>query len=169
MKLMKCTTDDLAQLAKLSINTYMETYSVLSTMETVQKHTDIAFTEEALLKELAHPYSEFYFALLDEEIAGYIKLNTDGAQTDEVAKDALEVERIYIQNQFQGRGVGRRLIEEAIHMACQKGKKRIWLGVWEKNEQALAFYKRMGFTRQGEHIFMFADEACTDYIMVKEL
>ncbi|MFF5996723.1 GNAT family N-acetyltransferase [Lysinibacillus sp. KU-BSD001] len=169
MQLMKCKAHDVAQLSKLSIDTYVETYCILSTIETVQAHTAKAFTEEALLKELAHPGSTFYFALLDGEVAGYIKLNTGGAQTDDVGEDALEVERIYIQNQFQGRGLGRQLIEEAIHMARQKGKKRIWLGVWEKNEQAVAFYKKMGFTRQGEHIFMFADEACTDYIMVKEL
>lgn len=57
----------------------------------------------------------------------------------------------------------------ALERAKNAGASGAWLGVWERNFPAIAFYERMGFVRAGEHVFMLGDDAQTDYIMYKPL
>ncbi|MBJ6950348.1 GNAT family N-acetyltransferase, partial [Vibrio cholerae] len=80
-------------------------------------------------------------------IAGYLKVNIDDAQSEEMGNESLEVERIYIKSSFQKHGLGKYLLINAIEIAIEHNKKNIWLGVWEKNEYAIAFYKKLGFVQ----------------------
>lgn len=77
--------------------------------------------------------------------------------------------RIYIKNSFQKHGLGKHLLNKAIEIALERNKKNIWLGVWEKNENAIDFYKKMGFVQTGAHSFYMGDEEQTDLIMAKTL
>ncbi|WP_458119510.1 GNAT family N-acetyltransferase [Paenibacillus sp. Z6-24] len=83
--------------------------------------------------------------------------------------EALEIERIYVRSSFQKQGIGKHLFDKAIDIAVQNGKAAVWLGVWEKNENAIAFYQRQGFVQTGAHSFYMGDEEQTDFIMVKDL
>jgi diamine N-acetyltransferase len=83
--------------------------------------------------------------------------------------EALEIERIYIKKQFQKHGLGTSLYNKALEMAAALDKKKVWLGVWEKNDNAIAFYKKMGFVQVGSHSFYMGDEEQTDLIMIKSL
>jgi ribosomal protein S18 acetylase RimI-like enzyme len=74
-----------------------------------------------------------------------------------------------VDAKFQGKGLGRALIEHAIKIAWEKKKTYIWLGVWEKNEKALAFYQKHRFYKIGTHPFFMGDDEQTDYIMRKDL
>lgn len=71
--------------------------------------------------------------------------------------DALEVERIYIRRAYQGQGLGKYLIQKSIDIAKEKNKQNMWLGVWEKNESAIRFYKGLGFVLHGAHSFYMGD------------
>lgn len=86
-----------------------------------------------------------------------------------VSDDALEVERIYIRTKFKRNGLGKYLITLAEDIAISKNKKVIWLGVWEHNPNAIAFYEKMGFIYTSSHSFFMGDEEQTDYIMIKNL
>ena len=79
--------------------------------------------------------------------------------------DSLEIERIYVKKEFQGRGVGKDLLEFALDIARQSGKQFAWLGVWEKNEKAIGFYQSLGFQQAGTHGFILGDDHQTDKIM----
>ena len=94
---------------------------------------------------------------------------TSKIQTDIHDEQSLEIERIYVSKEFQGEGLGRCLMEKAISTAIRRKKKYVWLGVWEKNEKALRFYKRNGFYQIGTHSFVMGDDEQTDYIMRKDL
>ena len=98
-----------------------------------------------------------------------MKLNKEDAQTDINDLEGLEIERIYVRQQFQGNGYGRELIEFALERARLLKKQYAWLGVWEKNAAAIAFYERMGFQEVGKHTFRMGDELQSDYIMKKEI
>lgn len=91
------------------------------------------------------------------------------AQSEALGDDALEIERIYIRKNHQKHGLGKKLFNKAVEVALMLDKQKIWLGVWEKNENALAFYKKMGFVQQGQHSFYMGDEEQIDLIMVKSL
>ena len=115
----------------------------------MQAYLDGAFAEDKLRKELADINSEFYFLYCDEHLAGYLKLNEAPSQTDINDENSLEIERIYVSMEFQGTGLGRFLMEQAIAKAVKRGKEYAWLGVWEKNEKAIAFYRKNGFYEIG--------------------
>ena len=142
---------DIDELRTLSIQTYYETFASLNTSENMEEYLRCAFDREKLRKELADKNSMFFFLLSDEKPAGYLKVNEAPSQTDVNDPASLEIERIYVSGGFQGEGLGRYLMEQAIRMAVERKKKYVWLGVWEKNEKAIRFYKRNGFYQIGTH------------------
>ena len=168
-KLTECTLDDLHELQTISIVTFTETFKDQNSPEHLQAYLDKAYGLDKLKKELDTPSSRFYFIYADQQVAGYLKLNTDAAQTEPMGADSLEVERIYVKKAFQRYGLGKQLLNKAFEMAAEQDKKRIWLGVWEENANAIAFYRKKGFVQTGSHTFYMGDDEQNDLIMVKPL
>jgi ribosomal protein S18 acetylase RimI-like enzyme len=164
-----CTLDDIYTLQEISYETFNQAYKHLNTPEVMETYLENAFNLEKLTKELSNQNSFFFFLYLDNDIAGYLKVNIDDAQTDNVADDALEIERIYVRHTYQGHGFGECLIHKAVETAENLNKNKIWLSVWEINEGAIRFYKRMGFVESGTRDFFMADERQTDFVMIKTL
>lgn len=168
-KLTECTLDDLHELQTISIVTFTETFKDQNSPEHLKAYLDEAYDLDKLKKELKNPSSRFYFIYVDQQVAGYLKLNTDAAQTEPMGADSLEVERIYVKKAFQRYGLGKQLLNKAFEMAVEQNKKRIWLGVWEENANAIAFYRKKGFVQTGTHSFYIGDDEQVDLIMVKTL
>ena len=167
--LKKCGSEDLADLQAIGIETFADTFAAHNTPEDLQAYLDKAYDPEKLKEELSTAGSTFYFLYDGEELAGYMKFNVDAALTEEMGADSLEVERIYIRPAFKRRGLGKYLIDKAIEIAHAQGKNLIWLGVWEHNANAIAFYEKMGFVRTGSHSFFMGEDEQTDFIMTKKL
>ena len=124
----------------------------------MQKYLAEALTITKLYKEWLSPHSSFYFAFLDEEIVGYLKINKGNAQTENQEEGAFEIERIYVLQAYQREGIGQFLLDCALRFAGENQAKYIWLGVWEKNQKAIRFYEKNGFEVFGSHLFMFGDD-----------
>ncbi len=165
----KCTFEDLHTLNEFSRRTYDETFRHMNTAENMKAYLDMSFDINKLGEELSNDASSFYFLYVDNKLAGYIKLNDYKAQTDINDPQSLELERIYVSGEFQGQGLGGVLIKKATNEAEALSKKYIWLGVWEKNNKAIEFYKRNGFYITGSHPFFMGAEEQTDFIMRKDL
>ncbi|GAA0343873.1 spermidine/spermine N(1)-acetyltransferase [Bacillus carboniphilus] len=169
VKIKKCNLDDLQILQNISIETFNDTFQNQNSPENMKLYLDKAFNSKQLTTELCNISSEFYFVYFNSEVAGYLKVNTNGAQSEDMGTDSLEIERIYLKNSFQKLGLGKYLLSKVMEIALERNKEKIWLGVWEKNENAISFYKKMGFVQTGAHSFYMGDEEQTDYIMVKTL
>ena len=165
----QCTIDDLKPLQDISYVTFNETFKNQNSPENMKAYLEKAFNLEQLEKELSNPFSKFFFAYVNDEVAGYLKVNTNDAQSEEMGTESLEIERIYIKSEFQKHGLGKLLYNKAIEIALEHNKEKVWLGVWEKNENAIAFYEKMGFVQTGAHAFIMGDEEQTDFIMTKVL
>lgn len=165
----KCSREDTKILQEISIETFNDTFKDQNSPENMKAYLESAFNSNQLEKELSNVYSQFFLVYFHHEIAGYLKVNTNDAQSEEMGDESLEIERIYVKSHFQKQGLGKYLLNKAIEMAIKRKKKKIWLGVWEKNENAIAFYKKMGFVQTGAHSFDMGDEEQTDFIMVKTL
>lgn len=165
----KCTLEDLRKLQEVSYETFNETFKHQNSPENMNAYLERAFNLKQLEKELSNISSQFFFVYFNNEVAGYLKVNTNDAQSEEMGDESLEIERIYIKNKFQKHGLGKYLLNKAMEIAMEHNKKKIWLGVWEKNENAIAFYKKMGFVRTGAHSFYMGDEEQMDIIMTKTL
>ncbi|QGQ45900.1 GNAT family N-acetyltransferase [Metabacillus sediminilitoris] len=165
----KCTLEDSRKLQEVSYETFNETFKHQNTPENMNAYLERAFNLKQLENELSTISSQFFFVYFHNEVAGYLKVNTNDAQSEEMGDKSLEIERIYIKNKFQKHGLGKYLLNKAMEIALERNKKKIWLGVWEKNENAIAFYKKMGFVQTGAHSFYMGDEEQLDFIMTKTL
>lgn len=165
----RVTTDDVKELQDISRITFSETFAADNTQENIDVFLNEAYDQEKLINEINNTNSEFYFLIVDEQVVGYLKVNQEDAQTEQVAVNALVVERIYLKQSFQHQGLGLVLIKLAERIARKKSRTNIWLGVWEENYNAQKFYEKDGFHRVSEHRFVIGDDVQTDYILVKEL
>ncbi len=164
-----CTPDDLPALRQLSRQTFCDAFAYLNTPENMEAYLNKAFNEDTLLAELMNIHSYFYFLYMQDTLCGYLKLNDWEAQTDIHDPASLEVERIYVVSGFQGSGLGGILLNKAAGMGEILHKSYLWLGVWERNQGALRFYKRNGFYETGRHDFYLGQDKQTDYILRKDL
>ncbi|KJD38197.1 GNAT family acetyltransferase [Paenibacillus polymyxa] len=169
VKMIKCSREDVQILQEISIETFNDTFKDQNSPENMQAYLERAFNLKQLDKELANVSSEIFFIYFNEELAGYLKININDAQSEKMGDESLEVERIYIKNKFQKHGLGKHLLNKAIEIALEHHKKKVWLGVWEKNENAIAFYEKMGFVQMGAHSFYMGDEEQIDFIMTKSM
>lgn len=165
----KVTEDDLNTLINISKKTFDDTFRPDNKDEVIDHYLKTSFTKEKMMTQLNDPHSEFYFALIEDQVAGYLKINTNEAQTENITDSSLEIERIYVDKTFQKQGIGKHLYEKAVSRAQNQNIKKIWLGVWEYNHNALDFYKKIGFKHIDSHVFQMGDEAQTDYIMMLDL
>jgi ribosomal protein S18 acetylase RimI-like enzyme len=136
---------DIDELLSLSRETFYDAFEHLNNKDDFVAYTSIAFTYDKLLSEVENPHSQFYFALIDDEKVGYIKLNYSSAQTEFKDEGAMEIERIYVLASQQGKKIGNQLLDFAINKAKDEKLHYIWLGVWEHNLAAQRFYERNGF------------------------
>ncbi|WP_225974606.1 GNAT family N-acetyltransferase [Arachidicoccus ginsenosidivorans] len=127
------------------------------------------FSIEKLTTELSDKNTEFYFATLDNNVIGYLKLNFGQSQTELQDDKALEIERIYVLKEFHEKKVGQVLYEKAIEIAKEKNADYVWLGVWEENPRAISFYKKNGFVEFDKHIFKLGNDEQTDIMMKLKL
>ena len=165
IKLKKLTILDLVELKKLSQTTYVDAFSSENSKENMQAYLNTAFNDQKLTAELNEKQSDFYFAKYHAETVGYLKVNFGTAQNDLFDDDAMELERIYVTKEYQGNKIGKKLLASALEIAKKKNVAYLWLGVWEKNERAINFYKKEGFTAFSSHSFKMGNEIQTDLLM----
>ena len=165
----ECTIDDILILREFSYKTYNDTFSYMNTPSNMKVYLKQAFDISKLRDELSNRSSLFYFLYVGEELAGYLKLNEYSAQTDINDPQSIEIERIYVAKEFHAKGLGSILLNKATDIAGIRKKLYIWLGVWERNEKALLFYKRNGFYWINKHSFFMGKDEQTDFIMRKDL
>lgn len=161
----RITVADLEALQKISRQTFFETFAVSNSEADMLNYLEQGFSDEKLLGELQNPNSEFWLASQAGQDLGYLKINKADAQTEVQLGHVMEIERIYVLKEYIGAGVGKLLLAFAIESAKQDAMTYIWLGVWEKNERAIQFYKKNGFVEFGKHDFVLGSDTQTDILM----
>lgn len=161
-----------AQLAALGRQTFHETFAAQNSPEDMAAYLDAHFSPEAQLAELQDADTIFLLAQMVQEVVGYAKLrlhSTLGLEPDKTPEDRLEVERLYVLEDWIGTGLGATLMRRIIEEARQQKARAVVLGVWEKNTRAIEFYRRFGFKPIGQHAFVLGQDVQTDLILRKGL
>ncbi|HEX7187369.1 MAG TPA: N-acetyltransferase [Actinomycetes bacterium] len=159
------TLADAAAVAELAAATFVETYAGANDPARFAEHVERTFTADALATQLSDSRSEFHWVLQDGGPVAYLRVNTAGAQTEPGYEDGLEIQQVYVLAAHQGAGLGRVLLDLAGSVARERGLAYVWLGVWEDNPKAIAFYEHAGFEAFGEHRFVLGDEPQRDLLM----
>ena len=154
--------------------TFEATYAHLNEPVFFEQYVSTHFVENLLEKELENPLIEFWIIKENDEIIAYNKLNINRLHDAEnvtipTEGSMTELERIYVSEAQKGKGLGKLLIEKALERAAFHRNEWLWLGVWEDNLKALAFYKTMGFETFGSHLFMMGDDPQNDFLMRKKI
>jgi ribosomal protein S18 acetylase RimI-like enzyme len=165
IEITKIDFNEIEQLQIISKQTFFETFAEGNSEENMKKYLEESFTIEILKNELTNSNSEFYFARMDNNVIGYLKINFGKAQTELKDKSAIEIERIYVLKEFHGKNVGQILFEKTFEIAKQLNADYLWLGVWEENPRAINFYKKNGFVEFDKHVFKLGDDEQTDIMM----
>ena len=169
ISIQKVTSNDIEQLQKISRQTFYETFAAGNTAENMAKYLEEDFSIEKLAAQLDDKNSESYFAIFNNQVIGHLKLNFGPSQTELKDDKALEIERIYVLQEFHGKKIGQLLCEKAIQIAKQANMDYVWLGVWEENPRAISFYKKNGFVAFDKHLFKLGDDEQTDIMMKLQL
>jgi len=166
IQIIRASIEGLLPIVDIARRTFIETFGKFNTSDNLKLYLQNNLSLSKLQGELEHAHSNFYLVKSNDNTIGYLKVNEKHAQT-EFKEDhyALEIERIYVLKAFQFKGIGRKLIEKTIEFAKFKGKKKIWLGVWKENKEAIRFYQKLGFVNAGEHVFVFGKERQLDFVM----
>ena len=159
--------DDLAKLQTISRSTFAQTFDEHNNPDDMQTYLNASFSAEKLSAELNNKNSAFYFAVDNSmnTVVGYLKVNMGDAQTEKKDLNAFEIERIYVDKAYFGKKVGQLLFDKAIEIANSKKVSYVWLGVWEENHRALAFYTKNGFVAFDKHLFKLGNDVQTDIMM----
>lgn len=159
------SSQDLEKLRTIAIRTFDETFASTNSRENMEDYFARCFNEKVLREELLDPEAWWFFIESNGTLAGYLKVNVGQAQTELQEDDGFEVERIYVLKEFYGSGAGAALMEHAIQLGREKGKKYLWLGVHEENYRALRFYEKFGLQEFGDHTFMMGKQPQRDVLM----
>ncbi len=158
---------DLIKLQTISRSTFAQTFDEHNNPDDMQAYLNASFSAEKLSAELNNKNSAFYFAIDNNinTVVGYLKVNTGDAQSEKKDLNAFEIERIYVDKAYFGKKVGQILFDKAIEIAKSKKVSYVWLGVWEENHRALAFYTKNGFVAFDKHLFKLGNDEQTDIMM----
>lgn len=169
MEIREVNIDDIQKLVEIGKQTFYETFASANSEEDMAAYLAKGFSHEKLKSELTDPNTLFYFAEEKGQAIGYLKINTGSAQSEMKDENTLEIERIYVRKEHQGKKVGQLLFEKAIAVANKKNVESVWLGVWEENLKAMRFYQKNGFKAFDKHIFVLGKDEQTDIMMKLEI
>lgn len=169
LKIRKATSADTEMLLAIGKQTFFEKFTENNSEENMLKYALEAYTFEKIASEVNNPNSQFYLATLNSQTVGYLKINFGIAQTELQDSQALELERIYVLKEFQGKKIGQQLFDKTLEIAKQAKLNYVWLGVWEENSTAIKFYEKNRLKAFSKHVFMLGNDAQTDIMMKIEL
>lgn len=161
------SAEDAQVIAALSRETFYNTFSSQNTAEDMEKFMSEQFSTERLVAQVGAPGNIFLLAYVDDQLAGYVRMLEGFPPADLQDLPTIEIARIYAVQDAIGKGVGKALMQRCIDIATERKKRSIWLGVWEKNERAIAFYAKWGFEKFGEHDFVLGNDVQRDWMMRK--
>lgn len=133
------TEKDSLNLAALSIQVWLHSYATDGLRQEISKYVMSTFTEQYFAELLNNPNYRILAFIENNHLVGYIMANLQSVW--EEALNGYEIEKLYVQQHFQGKGIGRALLSE---MSIRCGG-TYWLSTWVHNEKAIGFYKHLGF------------------------
>lgn len=165
LSIRKAKLGDAVQISSFGARTFKQAFSSQNTEEDMEAYLSSNFNESKIRSQLLDRSSTFLLAYIDETLVGYTLLQAGNAPKAVSGAKPLELVRIYVDNSFIGNGYGSKLMEACNQEASEAGYDVIWLGVWEKNRNAIEFYRKRGFKIVGYKEFLLGSDIQQDFIM----
>jgi len=163
------TAADAPALADLARRTFYDTFAATNDPTDMALHLASAYGIDQQTRELED--RDITTLLVEDNglAIAYAQVRNDHIPDCVTGPSPVELWRFYVDREFHGRGIAQSLMDRVKQAARERGAKTLWLGVWERNDRARAFYRKCGYTDAGEHIFLFGTDPQTDLVMVTTL
>ena len=165
----RATVADAALFTSIARSAFVDTFGKDNTPEDMAQYCAESFGEDVQRRELADERNTVIIAERAGEVVGYAMLRSKNAPNVVTDREALEIARLYALSSAIGTGVGASLMQRCLDIAVESGHRSVWLGVWEHNPRAIAFYERWGFVDVGEKSFTLGTDHQTDRVMMRVL
>jgi ribosomal protein S18 acetylase RimI-like enzyme len=164
------TEADVEALTEFGARTFKESFGMDNTAEDMERHLQSAWRPELQRAEVLDPLLDTLLARdSNGALAGFAQLRDRRAPKGVATTRPVELWRFYVDKPWQGRGLARALMTAAEDCARARGGRELWLGVWERNARAQAFYRKCGFEKVGQQIFVVGNDPQTDHVMLRPL
>lgn len=163
-RILPCSWKHHAVLAELGGTTFLEAFGAFHSAADMQAYVNKTYNLIQVRSNLENPAIHYRIAYGFQEDLGYIKLLRD-VQVENLSGRVMELEKIYVRQAAHGTGVGQLLMDEAIRISREEGYEILFLGVWQENARALAFYKKNGFEIFGTRTFQLGQTRCEDFLL----
>ncbi len=161
---------DAAALAAFAARTFAEAFGDDTSTDDLQAHVAATYRADLQALELADPTVITLLALHDARIVAYAQVRLNEAPPSCVTmSNAVELQRFYADRSVRGTGLTLRLMERALDAARELGGRYAWLGVWERNARAMAFYRKAGFDEIGFTHYAVGSDRQTDRVFLASL
>ena len=160
---------DAAALAQFAAQTFSDTFGADNNPEDMAMFLAGSFGVEHQRREIADSRWITLLAELETSLVGYAQLRREEVPECVKGPAPIELYRFYVGKDWHGRGIAQELMTAVKSAAARAGGKTLWLGVWERNPRASAFYAKCGFRDVGSHDFMLGTDRQTDRILTAPL
>jgi diamine N-acetyltransferase len=169
MAIRRATAADAAAVSEFARRTFIDTFAAQNRPEDMEMYLAATYNERKQLSELQN---ENVITVLSEEdgaINGFAQMRRGPSPSCVTGTSALEVVRFYVDRPWHGRGIAQELMRTIEETARALNAETIWLGVWERNDRAIAFYRKLGFATVGSQPFILGTDVQTDHVMMKTI
>ncbi|MDH4062895.1 MAG: GNAT family N-acetyltransferase [Acidobacteriota bacterium] len=167
MRVRKATSGDAADLAAFGRRAFHTTFASENNPDDLEQYLDTAYTEDRQRAEILDPAIETLLIEQDGTLAAFAQIREGPVPACITGPDPIELWRFYVDHSWHGRGVSAALMGAVEDTVRSRGARTLWLGVWERNARAQAFYRKHGFTVAGAQIFVVGSDPQRDFVMVK--
>ena len=165
----QATTADAALFTAIAQSAFVDTFAKDNTPNDMAQYCAESFSEEIQRGELEDDRNIVLVAERGGDVVGYAMMRIDNVPECVADPDAIEIARLYSAARVIGTGVGAALMQRCLEVGAERGHRSVWLGVWEHNPRAIAFYERWGFAHVGEKSFVLGTDLQTDCVMMRTL
>ena len=157
---------DAPQLAAFAARTFEETFGSQNRPEDLHAHLTKAFGLAQQTQELLNPNMVTLLAYHDATLVAFAQVARNDPPPGIIIDQPVELQRFYVDRPAHGKGIAPQLMR-AVHAAARDfDGQNLWLGVWERNPRAIAFYNKVGFVDRGSHDFFVGSDRQTDRVLV---
>ena len=160
---------DAGLLAEFGRQTFIHAFAGQIEHGNLTAFADNRFGARQQADELARAGTTFFIACCDGQIAGYAKLSESTLPPCVTDAQAIELERLYLDAMWQGRGIAKALLYACLAEARDRTRNGIWLDVWDQNIRAQEFYRRHTFHFVGERPYVVGNETQRHLLMYRGL
>jgi len=170
VQIRRATVADAEALTEIGARTFFETFAADNTPEDMRMFLESTWRPELQRAEILDEGMDTLLACdAHGAIAGFAQVRMAHPPSGIEARAPVELKRFYVDRPWHGQGLARTLMEAAEQAARARGGRELWLGVFERNERARAFYRKCGFDKVGTQIFVVGNDPQNDHVMLKVL